>query len=309
VSETWLVTGSEGYLGFKLIELLKSHGVDTVTIDVAESQKSTSHSYRVDFGDEQVMETIFRSHPIKGIIHLAALKSVIESFEKPNEYMQNNFHNSVKLFEKAKKFGVERFIFASSAAIYSPSKSGHLTLETDPINSLSPYGKSKIFCERHFEFFSQSSIQCTSLRFFNLAGVSGGVAKPTGVVNLLTDCVINGNTFFVNSNSITGQSSLTSARDYIDVLDVARVILKTMQEKPIKNFVTYNISSRIGTTLGELIVKIQEVAGREIDLQHRETNSLEVPWMVGSNASVAAELNWQPKIALETTIQRLLGGQ
>jgi len=309
VSETWLVTGSEGYLGFKLIELLKSHGVDTVTIDVAESQKSTSHSYRVDFGDEQVMETIFRSHPIKGIIHLAALKSVIESFEKPNEYMQNNFHNSVKLFEKAKKFGVERFIFASSAAIYSPSKSGHLTLETDPINSLSPYGKSKIFCERHFEFFSQSSIQCTSLRFFNLAGVSGGVAKPTGVVNLLTDCVINGNTFFVNSNSITGQSSLTSARDYIDVLDVARVILKTMQEKPIKNFVTYNISSSIGTTLGELIVKIQEVAGREIDLQHRETNSLEVPWMVGSNASVAAELNWQPKIALETTIQRLLGGQ
>lgn len=309
MSETWLVTGSEGYLGFKLIELLKSHGVDTVTIDVAESQKSTSHSYRVDFGDEQVMETIFRSHPIKGIIHLAALKSVIESFEKPNEYMQNNFHNSVKLFEKAKKFGVERFIFASSAAIYSPSKSGHLTLETDPINSLSPYGKSKIFCERHFEFFSQSSIQCTSLRFFNLAGVSGGVAKPTGVVNLLTDCVINGNTFFVNSNSITGQSSLTSARDYIDVLDVARVILKTMQEKPIKNFVTYNISSSIGTTLGELIVKIQEVAGREIDLQHRETNSLEVPWMVGSNASVAAELNWQPKIALETTIQRLLGGQ
>lgn len=309
MAETWLITGSDGYLGFTLLELLEEHGIDAIAIDITKSQEIAQYTYQADFGDERALETIFRSHEIIGVVHLAALKSVTESFDKPNEYMQNNFHNTVKLFELSKQSGVERFVFASSAAVYPPAKPGHLTLETDPLNALSPYGESKILCEHHLEFSSRDSIMSTSLRFFNLAGVSRSFSKPTGVINLLTECVIHGRTFYANSNTLTGQSSLTSTRDYIDVQDVAKAILKTMQVKPLKHFSAYNISSSIGTTLGGLIEKIEEVSGSKIDLQNRETNSNEVSWMVGSNALARLELDWQPAISLETTILQLLGDQ
>jgi UDP-glucose 4-epimerase len=309
VSETWLITGSAGYLGFTLKELLRDHGIEVVALDINETTQLMNREYQADFGEERVLGEIFRSHQIDGIVHLAALKSVSESFARPEVYMQNNYLKTVTLFETAKQFGVERFVFASSAAVYSPSEIGHLTVESDSVESLSPYGESKILCERYFQSSLPGSIFATSLRLFNLAGLSGSTTKSTGVINLLTDCAISGTSFSLNTNKLTGQSSLASTRDYVDVQDVSRAILQAMRTENRKHFTVYNISSSSGKTLAELINIVEEISGRKIDIRERDSKTIEVPWMVGANDHAAIELGWKPTKTLEQTIQQLLGGQ
>ena len=307
MSDTWLITGSAGYLGFTLIELLRDHGIKIIALDTNKPPQVANHRYQADFADKQVLEEIFRTHKISGVVHLAALKSVSESFMRPQEYLHNNYTKTITLFETSRQFEVEHFIFASSAAVYSPSKIGHLTVESDPVDSLSPYGESKILCERYFESSPPGRIFSTSLRFFNLAGVSRSDTKSTGVINLLTDCVASGNIFNVNSNQLTGESSLTSTRDYIDIHDVALAILQAIKSKPRKHFAVYNISSGSGKTLAQLIKNVEDISGRKINIRKKVSETIEVPWMVGSNQRAAIELKWRPTTSLDKTIQQLLG--
>ena len=58
------------------------------------------------------------------MIHFAAFIDVEESVKKPNKYLNNNFNNSIKLFNVCKKHSLNKIIFSSTAAVYGNSKSG-----------------------------------------------------------------------------------------------------------------------------------------------------------------------------------------
>ena len=100
--------------------------------------------FKGDVGDYDLLNKVFKDQNIDGVIHLAALKSVVESFAYPGHYLENNFVKSKMLFEKASSSQVKKFIFASSAAVYSDTEKGHRVTELSMCVPRSPYGKSKL---------------------------------------------------------------------------------------------------------------------------------------------------------------------
>ena len=97
-----LITGGTGYIGaHTCIELLNSHE-DVLLIDnfinskketLTRIQKICQKSVKFfegDIRDYTFLKRIFNNFPIDSVIHFAGLKSVEESFQKPDLYHENN---------------------------------------------------------------------------------------------------------------------------------------------------------------------------------------------------------------------------
>ena len=84
------------------------------------------------------------------IVHLAAQTMVPASMEDPKKDMEDNIEGTVNILEAARKYGVKRIIFSSSAAVYGDIAPECLPVkETEPLRPVSFYGLSKMTCENY----------------------------------------------------------------------------------------------------------------------------------------------------------------
>jgi UDP-glucose 4-epimerase len=136
-----------------------------------------------------------------------------------------------------KKFNIANLVFSSSCTVYGQPDSAEVTEETPIKKANSPYGDTKITCEKIIEFAKDSgqNIKATLLRYFNPIGAhpSAKIGElPIGVPNNLVpfitqtaigkreQLVVNGN----NYNTPDG----TNIRDYIHVVDLALAHVKAI---------------------------------------------------------------------------------
>ena len=110
-----LVTGGTGYIGSHVCVELLSAGREIVVIDnfsnsspkvlerITQITKKEFKFYEADILDEAAMDKIFSENKIDSVIHLAGLKAVGESVQKPLEYYENNVTGSLHLFSAMRK--------------------------------------------------------------------------------------------------------------------------------------------------------------------------------------------------------------
>ena len=221
-----LVTGAQGYIGTTLLNRVTNVQGTIVSLDKLEGLVRPGQDHFIgDFGDEKILTSILQKYDIHTVIHLAALKSVSESMVNPIEYLDVNYFKTSTMYRLLTESGLERFIFASSAAIYAEKDVGEgaLISEEDKVLPGSPYGVSKIAAEYFLESACGAFQSVDALRIFNVAGIYAGKTWSSGAVNMLCDIAANGGTFFVKRNS-KGESTLDSVRDYISVNDVTSAI-------------------------------------------------------------------------------------
>ncbi|MEE0868992.1 MAG: SDR family NAD(P)-dependent oxidoreductase, partial [Ruminococcus sp.] len=125
-----LLAGGAGYIGSHTCVELINAGHDVVIADnfsnscpeaVARVEEITGRKiplYEADVCDKTAVDKIFSENKIDAVIHFAGLKAVGESCEKPVEYYRNNIDSTLTLLETMKKYGVNNFIFSSSATVY-----------------------------------------------------------------------------------------------------------------------------------------------------------------------------------------------
>lgn len=78
--------------------------------------------YKIDVSDKQALEIVFAENSIDAIIHFAGYKAVGESLTKPLDYYRNNLDTAITVLEVMKAYGCKKFIFSSSATVYSLSE-------------------------------------------------------------------------------------------------------------------------------------------------------------------------------------------
>jgi UDP-glucose 4-epimerase len=104
------------------------------------------------------------------VFHLAAMVSVPDSFQKPNEYTETNAGGTAIVLEEAARAGAKKLIFSSSAAIYGDNPAVP-QIESMPAEPKNPYATSKYEGEQHCRFFTdQGRLATVCLRYFNVFG-------------------------------------------------------------------------------------------------------------------------------------------
>ncbi|MEM8970027.1 MAG: SDR family oxidoreductase, partial [Bacteroidota bacterium] len=134
----------------------------------------------------------------------------------PELTYQINLEGSVKLAELAKEAGVSRFLFASSCSIYG--KGAKLDMdESDPVNPLTAYAKSKIESEKRISALADENFSPTFLRNATAYGHSPMLRIDLVVNNLLACAVSKGN--------IAIKSDGSPWRPLIHCKDIARAFV------------------------------------------------------------------------------------
>jgi len=152
---------------------------------------------------------------VDAVVHLAAISSdsVGRRFEAVTDAI--NHRASLRLAELARDAGVRRFVLASSTSVYGPAAGG-AQQETDPLNPVTAYARSKRAAEEGLQRMDRGAMAVTCLRFPMACGMSPG---------LRLDLVLND---FVASAMAAGEIVLLSDgtpwRPLIDVQDMARAI-------------------------------------------------------------------------------------
>lgn len=305
---TWLVTGSSGYFGRHLVQQLSERenlviGADRVD---GHGQKSKNYSFvKIDIRDTNAFELLFSQHHIEGIFHLAALKSVSDSFSNAEEYLECNYFASRDLIKLAVKSGIEKFIFTSSAAVYGDG-SELLIPEILPPNPTSPYGESKLLTEKFLNTeIGKGNIRGTSLRCFNVIGTKDPALSDVLGTNLvpLTLAAIKKRLSPVIFGGDYDTPDGTCIRDYIDVRDVidAHVLaMETTNEKEIESVI--NIGSGMGHSVLELVSELIELSNVDVSPLISEKRLGDPVKIVADVTLAERELGFKSKIPFRDSI-------
>ncbi len=143
-----LVTGGSGFLGKLVCENLHKTGRAVINASIAIQKETAYPSLKVDIANAESIETLFKSFPIKTVIHLAAMLHT-ESWKNPADAYLVNVQGSRNLLELSRKFGVSRFVFGSTvdALGFHPVEEGPVD-EAAQILPTDFYGETKRFVEK-----------------------------------------------------------------------------------------------------------------------------------------------------------------
>jgi nucleoside-diphosphate-sugar epimerase len=167
---TILVTGASGHVGRAVCAQLRGAGKRLLATDIEGDAHETDFApCDLRHGDE--VARLFHAHPIRSVIHLAAvLPSAYQA--DPLAGAALNLTGSLNLLREAIKHSVKRFVFASSVSVYGLSgRTCRAFTEDDPTAPDEPYGASKRAMETIGEgLHSSGAIEFVALRIARVIG-------------------------------------------------------------------------------------------------------------------------------------------
>ncbi|HEY6178620.1 MAG TPA: SDR family NAD(P)-dependent oxidoreductase [Kofleriaceae bacterium] len=276
-----VVTGGAGFIGSHTVDRLLGDGHRVVVLDDFRTGKRANLAHhagsdRLDILACDVSHGIFaalapitaRHGPVDRIVHLAAQVSVVHSVQNPLVDMQVNYGGTLHVLEYARATGVQKVVFASSAAVYGDATAMPIG-EDAPTRPVSPYGIDKLASELALDYYAAvHGVPATSLRFFNVYGPRQDPSSPySGVISIFTDRARAGRPI-----TIFGDGSQT--RDFIYVGDVVRAILAALGDAG--NRVVANVGTGGEITVLGLARSIVELCGGKSVIEHAPPRAGEI---------------------------------
>ena len=268
-----LVTGATGLIGFYLCKQLLQLGYGVTAISRTHSQRLATFSLNKDFTllvgnlkDENFTQTIFDTHKMDVIFHLAVERYSPETNEQKDLTIQNqapfqtNFLGAINLLQSACNAGVPYWVQSSSMNVYNFENPNYLPVdENHPTAPGNPDGLSMLLAEQMCQYFHRSAgLRCVILRY---PGVYGP-GKNTGVVaKFIQICLEDQN------EPLLAFKNRTS--DFVYVQDVVDANLLTLQNFEELKGKIFNIGSGVETSVLELANMIKELTKANVQI-HEE---------------------------------------
>ncbi|WP_082375566.1 UDP-glucose 4-epimerase GalE [Pseudonocardia sp. HH130629-09] len=266
-----LVTGGAGYIGSFVVDQLICSGHDVHVLDDLSAGRRgavrpESGLSVTDIRDTASVQRVFSNARPDAVIHLAALKSVSESFRAPGHYQDVNVAGTESVLEAAAHAGIGALVFSSTCGVYG--NADYPTPESHPVRPLNPYAQSKADAETAVQRFSQAT-GCRSaiLRFFNVSGAQperalGHALDDEQLIPRVLDSVLNhAATVTINGNDYPTHDG-TPVRDFVHVADVAAAHLDVMSLLIASRWPggTLNVGRGQGSSVKEIVEMIRFVA-------------------------------------------------
>ena len=149
-----MVTGSEGYIGARLVPILTAHGLEVVGLDTGYYRDGWlfSDNARMPIGARTTFKDL--RHVIKddlegcdAIVHLAELSNDPLGQNNPAVTHRINHLGTISLADNARSVGIRRFVYTSSCSVYGAGTGDYLD-ETAAVNPQTAYAECKVLVER-----------------------------------------------------------------------------------------------------------------------------------------------------------------
>ena len=238
-------------------------------------------------------------HAVDGVFHEAAMVSVPKSVEQPDLSFDINVKGTFNVFEAARKAGVKRVVYASSAAVYGNNDRLPLA-ETETPKPLSPYGLDKLYNEQLGALYqSLYGREMFALRYFNVFGPRQDPKSPySGVISIFVDRLKAG-----EDPTIFGDGEQT--RDFVYVGDVVRANLLAMFGE-YRGFRVFNVGSGRKTSLNELFAYLKEITQSPATPRYAEARVGDIRHSLANISAIQKELIYTPDFSLAEGLRALL---
>ena len=297
-----LVTGGAGFIGSHVVDALLMSGSDVRVLD----DFSTGREENLDGAwalaaqggaglqviDGDVRDEVRMRDALDGcdaVIHLAAVPSVAQSWEDPVGCDSVTHGGTVNAVRQAVEADAERFVLASSCAVYGDAAELPIA-ETTPPHPLSPYAGAKLASEGVCaDAADAGQLTAVCLRFFNVYGPRQDPGSAySGVISR-----------FLSAAAAAGPVTIfgdgRQSRDFVYVADVVAAILAALT-RPLIGLSIVNVGTGRQTDLLEILGVVEERAGRTLerrmeqaregDIRHSRADAGRARWVLGWEAEV-----------------------
>lgn len=287
-----LITGGAGFIGSNVALYFLEKGHSVVIVDNLSTgyRENIPDSDRVEFiqGDIRDLEIVAKA--AKGcdvILHLAASVGNLRSLNNPQEDSTINVIGTLNILEIARKAGIRRIVYSSSAAIFGELKRLPID-EEHPLAPDTPYGASKLGGELQALCYARLyDMQSVCLRYFNVYGPNQRYDAYGNVIPIFATHKLKGEPL-----TIYGDGKQT--RDFIHVQDIAQA--NYLAATSPKATGAYNIGSGQSFTISQLAQWINELEGTTpVEIRHAPLRKGEVRDSLADIQKAKRELGYEPK--------------
>ena len=316
-----LVTGGTGYIGSHTCVELMNAGHDVIVFDNLCNSKESALDriekitgkrpkfYVADMRDLDSIRRIFTENTIDAVVHFAGLKAVGESVAKPVEYYKNNVGGTLNILSAMNEFGVNKFVFSSSATVYGDPAIIPITEECPLGTTTNPYGETKKMLERILTDYQKANPQShvILLRYFNPIGAheSGLLGEePNGIPNNLMPYIMQVVVGKLPYLRVFGNDydtpDGTGVRDYIHVVDLAKghvAAMKKFSDAP--GVYIYNLGTGVGYSVLDIVHAFEKANDIKIPYQMAERRPGDIAVNYSDPSKAFRELGWKTEYDLE----------
>lgn len=230
-------------------------------------------------------------------IHLAAKTSVPFSMKNPELTGDVNVGGTLNLLYSCVKERVDKFVFASTCAVYGEPKSLPVS-ERHELYPTSPYAGSKVMAERFcLGFHERRLLKSVVLRLFNVYGPGQGLNEYSGVITRFFGYCGQGLPL-----TIYGDGSQT--RDFVHVYDVADFFLRVLESNEGGGQV-FNVGYDKPITILELAHVCSRINDRPPNIVHAEPRAGDIRHSFADISKAQQLLGYKPSYALEDGLETL----
>ncbi|MDZ7291102.1 MAG: GDP-mannose 4,6-dehydratase [candidate division KSB1 bacterium] len=288
-----LVTGGAGFIGSHIADAFIAHGhqvtiIDNLVTGRRENINPQATFHLMDIRDAQIAE-VFQRERFEVVCHQAAQMDVRRSVADPRYDAEVNILGTLNLLQQCKSTGVKKFLFASTGGAIYGEQMRFPADEEHPTWPASPYGVSKLTCEKYIFFFAKTcGLRYVFLRYANVYGPRQSPHGEAGVVAIFSTRLLKGEQPVINGDG-------KQTRDYVYVGDVVRANLLALNY-PENDY--FNIGTGIETDVNTIFHRLNEATGAGMKEYHGPTKEGEQLRSVLSYDKARRLLNWQPKVSL-----------
>ncbi len=307
MSDKILVTGGCGYIGSHVVRQLSEAGHQVVVYDnlstgFRDALVNGEELIQADLADHDSLQEVFRQHRFSTVLHFAAAIVAPESVLQPLKYYGNNSRNTLALLEACVRFGVQRFIFSSTAAVYGLPAGGSAS-EESPQAPINPYGSSKLISEWMLrDVAAAHDLQYVALRYFNVAGADPqarmGQRTPeaTHLIKVACQAALGQRSQVAIYGTDYPTPDGTGIRDYIHIEDLAAAHLSALQYLREGGASTaMNVGYGRGSSVREVLAMVKQVSGVGFKVVEEGRRPGDPACLIAQAEKIGRLTGWQPR--------------
>lgn len=207
-----LLIGGNGLIGTGLVNYFVGLGEEIISFSAHQPEKPVPGCIYVqgDVTEYGTLNMILKNYQVDRILHNAAVSHPKLLRDNPYKIYRTNVLGTLTSLEAARNYGVKRYVYMSSSAVYGNVKKSCITEDT-PLHSENPYGATKVACE---ELVRNYGLDSVSLRIGFVYGPGRKYECP--IKTILSDCI--------QKRKVAWQRGAEQNLDYIYLDDCIKAI-------------------------------------------------------------------------------------